>query len=190
MKNILKISFIVSMFLMSCNGGEPKVIIEPVQKNEAVMGDTVKRMAQTEKQPQQEMIPKINYTGKYELDVSRFHEFNIHHQIELAQVQDSVKGFYEIIYITKKGKLIANYKGLVRGKMLQTADNVNSGTSLWITLSEQKIDSANYKANKEGAYMIDKFLEGLLLTTRFSIKENTIENNYAGGEWDTWTRTE
>lgn len=188
MKNIINSALVACIILTSCTESEPKVIIEPVQKNEAVMGDTTKRHLEKEKHA--ELLSPINYTGKYELDVGRFHEFNIHHEIELIQAQDSVKGFYDITYTNKKGKLIASYKGRVRGEMMQTIDNVNSGTDLWITLTAQKVDSAYYKSSKEGSYMIDKFLNGLLLTTRFSIKNNTIENNYAGGEWDTWTRTE
>ncbi|MEO6305501.1 MAG: hypothetical protein ABIP51_20225 [Bacteroidia bacterium] len=183
------IAVIASIFILSsCTEDKPVVIVEPVQENVNETGTVVPVVKDTVIEKIAEAEPAINYTGKYTLFVTRFKEFTISHSVELVQIQDSIKGFYSITYSNLKKQPIANYQGEVSGKMKQTLDNVNSGSDLVFDITEQKVDSVKFKASKEAAYMIDKFLESKTLTTRFSINKNTIENNYAGGEWDTWTK--
>ncbi len=131
--------------------------------------------------------PLVDYTGTYKLRVTRYREFYCDHLIELIQNGDSVYGNYTVKFFTKAKEKIAFFNTTVKGSVDDTENDVNSGSTLEIKIDKQDVDSVVLKANPEALYMIDKFI-GSMLSTKFLIDKNTIQNNYAGGEWDIWKR--
>lgn len=71
--------------------------------------------------------------------------------------------------------------------MSQTLDDINSFSFLYLQISELHIDSVQLQSNTEAQY-IRAQMSNTIMAIQFSQKDNTIKNNYAGGEWDTWQR--
>jgi hypothetical protein len=174
---------ILSIAFTYCGSSEPTEIKNETSPHKdsivpIVIADSIKKDAIT---------PLIDYTGTYKLRVTRYREFIWDHFIELEQTGDSVSGDYRVTFTTRNKEKITVLNTTVKGKVTDNAD-INSGSTLEIQINERDVDSLLLKANPEAEYMIDKFI-GSMLSLKFLVKENTIKNNYAGGEWDVWRRS-
>jgi hypothetical protein len=168
------------VLLQACHSDPVPVQPLIVRANDSIVDPIIK----------EDVLPKVtfNYTGTYKLKVDRFRDYFQYHTLVLEQENDSITGTY-LFKLTGPGKeTFAILKGVVNGKMNQTVDNVNSGSELYITLTERDVDSLKLSSNPSAERAARQFLYAPQLGTRFSLEKNTIENNYAGGEWDTWQR--
>jgi hypothetical protein len=180
----LAIYFLSIALLFTACGAEPKEDPQTVPSHDSI----------SEKDSSQQVVAvaaeeKFDYTGTYELRQDRYNSYIQHHIMELKQQNDSIKGSfsYGVYKAGKKTKPL--FEGYILGKMDQTASNVNSGTTLYLYITKNDIDSSLLKTDKDLEFSVRAFgYEPAVLMTHFSKEKNTIEHNYAGGEWDTWTR--
>jgi hypothetical protein len=130
----------------------------------------------------------VNYSGTYSLSVNdRYENSYIDYWIQLKQIKDSVSGLYTAeYYVRPSNKMVAIFKGKISGIAIQNT-GPNASSDLMIDVYEKTIDSLNL--NEETRYMMSHLdFNPITLGVRLSKESNTLENNYAGGEWDTWSR--
>jgi hypothetical protein len=173
-----KISIIIlSLFLLACNSEKEKKPQELLIKI-----DSGKIVAPVE--PAQ--AEKLKYTGTFNIIVTRFEGYQIGQTLELTQIGDSVKGIYKRDFFVKGNDPFASFVANVEGRIrkFEEAESVMFG----VEIKSYEIDSVRLKQHNWAEKMAGEFKDGPALYIRFSETNNSIEDNYAGGAWDTWTR--
>lgn len=176
-------AIIIFVFISCSNEKQETVsaIPEPtITKDTILVADTVK------KDPAKW---KPDFTGKYYLWTDHFKPVYFERQLNLTQVGDSVFGDFEMRLYYNKKELIGSLKGDVSGNVAVYGENPKYDANLGITVTERKLDSTRLSYNAVQFYVDHYFSGDVGFSVTYSQKKNTIEHNYAGGEWDTWEKS-
>jgi hypothetical protein len=133
---------------------------------------------------------KPDFTGKYSLWTDHFKPVYFQRDLSLAQAGDSVFGKYRMELYYNKKELIGYLEGDVKGNITVYGEKPEYDADLTIIVTERKLDSLKLSYQYVQFSVDHYFSSDVSFRVTYSKEKNTIEHNYAGGEWDTWQKSE